>query len=166
MNDLEITITDQAHLGAKPEQLAELWEFVCAVERDAKSAKSMLKERMAEWCEVNGDLTIGETRYYAGHENETKCLDVRGALEALMHGDIDTLINCLRSDPFKPSVCREAMPPLEYDRLFETKQKPVLKEGKPKKQLLARPPAFLTRFTNAGANASGSIESRVNHETR
>lgn len=132
---------------ATPEQIAEAMDKLAFIKQFAKDASAMLESRMLEKIEATGnDITIGPKRYYAGVEKQTKCRDNAKAFSALLDasgGDVEGLArDVFRSDCLKPSAARQLLAD-RFDDYFETVAKPVLKEGKPQKQLLCTDERFV-----------------------
>jgi hypothetical protein len=127
------------------EQIADNLGKLKALAERARELKRQFDEQLLEYIEANGDVTIGEVRYYAGYEKQTKCVDVPGALNALLYsssGSMDALSGFLCSDPIKHGAASKALKPEEYEEFFVTSMKPDLKTGKPVKKVLAVKPEF------------------------
>jgi hypothetical protein len=102
----------------------------------AREMKAKLEQALIEYIEANGDITIGTVRYYVGHPKETKCVNVAGAVEALLQatgGDFEKVCECLSGSAVKPGATRKVLPEDVFAGLFETTEKVTLEEGKPKK---------------------------------
>jgi hypothetical protein len=127
------------------EQIADNLGKLKALAERARELKRQFDEQLLEYIEANGDVTIGEVRYYAGYEKETKCVDVGGVILHLLDavvGDYDALAGFLCANPIKHGAVKKTLSPEVYDRLFVTSLKPDLKEGKPVKKVLAVKPEF------------------------
>jgi hypothetical protein len=128
------------------EQIADNLGKLKALAERARELKKQFDEQLLEYIEANGDVTIGEVRYYAGYEKETKCVNVAGAMLALLHevgGDMEVACSHLSSSPLKHGAVKKVLPPEMYDQFFVTSLKPDLKEGKPVKKVLAVKPEFV-----------------------
>ena len=123
-------------------------EFIAAVKGKLEAEERRLKELKAAWVaamtehlEATGtSLTIGVVKYYLGIARETVGNEAMEAdtLEALLtagNGDWQAVASCLRSQPFRVTACKALLPEAEYTRLFSIRERTVLKEGVPKKQL-------------------------------
>lgn len=96
------------------------------------------EKAVIDWIGQNGELTCGDVRYYVATNKSTKCTDKERAVTAILSasgGDIAALARCMSSDSLKPGACRELLPPDEFDGLFETREVPDLKTGKPRVRL-------------------------------
>jgi hypothetical protein len=127
------------------EQIADNLGKLKALAERARELKRQFDEQLLEYIEANGDVTIGEVRYYAGYEKETKCVDVSSALLSLLDatgGSLRYLADTLSSQPIKHGAAKKLLSPAVYDELFVTSLKPDLKEGKPVKKVLAVKPEF------------------------
>lgn len=123
-----------------PEQIEEILSQLAGMKAAIRQAEVTIKQRMLDIILDTGrDITIGTVRYYAGHPVETKCLDIKGTLIALLEetgGDMERLAECLCSEPFKPATTLKMLPENAGKMLFKKKPKPKLLEGKPQKQLM------------------------------
>ncbi len=124
------------------EDVSRRMDVIDAMKRRLKELECEFDQQMMEWIDANGDVTIGEKRYYNGYEKETKCIDGRGAVESLLvacNGDLDQFCGCLASGALKPGASRSVLSPEAFARFFETREKKSLKEGKPVRKVLAVP---------------------------
>lgn len=117
-----------------------------------REMRKSLDARLIEWIEANGAITFGTKRLYVGSKKETKVIDLRQAVEALLAecgGDFDTFCGCLASGALKHGACKAVMKPESYEQHFETVTKTELREGveAPVKQLKEVDEAFLPRKT-------------------
>lgn len=90
---------------------------------------------VVEWLKTNGDLEVGEVRYYAGVSKTTKCRDHDGTIQAILAaagGDLGKVAQCLGANAWKTGACRELLPADEYEGLFEVVESADLRTGKPK----------------------------------
>jgi hypothetical protein len=96
---------------------------------------------MIEKIELTGQpITIGPVVYTIGDPPVTKCLDLRGTLEALFEaceGDVGKVAECLASNGWKHGACRSVLPAEKYGELFETTRPKKLVEGVAVKRLQA-----------------------------
>jgi hypothetical protein len=126
--------------AAPAEALADVLGRLEQLKRRVREADALLKAQVLEWVTVNGPVTIGETRYWAGHRKVTTCPDQAAAVTALLAatgGDLDAVAGCLAADALKPGACRAALPPGEFDRLFRVEERPELRAGKPARRLMS-----------------------------
>jgi hypothetical protein len=127
------------------EQIADNLGRLKALAERARELKKQFDEQLLEYIEANGDVTIGEVRYYAGYEKETKCVDVPGALSCLLFlcgGEMEEFAGVLSANAIKHGAAKKYMLPEMYEKHFVTSMKPDLKEGKPVKKVLAVKPEF------------------------
>jgi hypothetical protein len=114
-----------------------------------RDLKSKLTEQLILWIEANGDITVGTRRLYVGTRRETKCRDLRPAIEALLNdcdGDIDKLCRCLSVNAIKAGAAKIVMTEQHYDQHFQVVEKTELREGveTPVKSLIEVDTAFTT----------------------
>ena len=106
-----------------------------------REAEAAFKQRLLDIIRDTGrDIVVGDVRYYAGTKRETECVDVKGAIESALTvtgGDLDMLVSLLCKDPVKPGAARAMLPASDFALLFRMVEKPVLKEGRPVKELLS-----------------------------
>lgn len=145
--DLSQAVGNVASAAATPEYIADVMGRVDAALERAKAIKAALKEAMVEHILATGrDLVIGEVRYYAAQEKETKCVRQLEAVEAVFKavgGDCEGFKACLSSNAFLPGQCRKVLPPDVFADLFVTTVKTKLKDGVPQKQLCSVNPKFI-----------------------
>lgn len=120
------------------EVVAEAIGKVDALMRFARELRANCDRVVLEWVLLNGPLTVGDVKYYAGFRKVTKCQDNAAAVELLLTetgGDVQQLAACIASDGLKPGACREVLGP-RFGEVFTTEERPELREGKPVKGLL------------------------------
>lgn len=125
------------------DQVCELWARVQQAKNAIKDIDAKLKDAMIEWCEANGDLTIGQTRYYVGTKSTVKCPDVQAVLGCVLSqtgGDLDAVGQCLSAGAWKHGAVKGVVGDVLWDRLFERVIEPDLKTGQPRKELKAARP--------------------------
>ncbi len=111
-----------------------------------KEMKREADEATVAWIEVNGPIEVGEMRTIAvNYEKDTTCIDVAGAVEAIVatDGGFPALCGCLSTGAMKHGAAKKVLSPAEYERLFKTRIKPVIKDGKTGKALAVINAAFL-----------------------
>ena len=104
--------------------------------------KAQFLNSALDWCVMNGDLTVGAIRYYAGDRRVTKLRDgmKAHALDAILDavdGDMDHLAELLAAQPIKHGAASKVLSPAVFAELFETIEKPELRDGKPVKRLMS-----------------------------
>lgn len=98
------------------------------------------KRLSVEYLETEGDVTIGESRYYAGNVKSYKPrLEQAAMLETLLtafDGDMHQVADCLSSGAWKPGTVRSLLDNDErFGTLFETITQVEAKTGKPKREM-------------------------------
>lgn len=123
-------------LDMTPDQVCEVWTRVENAKAAARELGQLLEGAIIEWIEANGDLTIGDQRYYVGTERKVTCTDNAGTMDAVLFaggGEEAALLECLSSQPWKHGAVRGLIGDDDFNRLFKTEVRPDLKTGKPKK---------------------------------
>lgn len=103
-----------------------------------RELKQRLEEAVIDWIQANGDLVIGDVRYYVGVRKTTKCIDVAAAVDALLAasgGDMQAFVACLASDALKHGAAKKVLGE-QWDRYFKVEAKPKLENEQPKKELM------------------------------
>lgn len=137
MNELAVALQRLDELdvgGVTEEQISNTIDAVDLLKQAARELDQRLKRSLMEYLRGHGDLVIGERRYYIGRKKTTKCVDTRLVLQAILEasgGDLDSVMECLSSQPFKPATTKKLIGDntagLFYDDVKETVEgKPVL----------------------------------------
>lgn len=133
-----------------PEDIAAVLYAVTFFLRKAKELKEALDAKMIEKIEETGQpIVIGNICYTVSDPPVTKCMDLRGTLEALLEacgGDLDKVAGCIASQGWKHGACKSHLPADRYAELFETTRPKKLVAGEVVKQLQA----LNTDFAKAG----------------
>jgi hypothetical protein len=135
-NELETSIVQIADDAPVP-VLLEAGDKLAALGEFLKEARAMWEAKMVEHIQRNGPVEVGTVRYYVGPKRTTKCVDVPGAVEALLakvEGDFQRFCDHLSSGAVKYGAARDTLDPADFDRLFTTTEETELKEGKPRLQ--------------------------------
>lgn len=141
LQDEVLTITTRDHV----ERVSVLLDRVKAAKDLIRQIEQYLTEKMIEYIDANGEITIGDVRYYVGPKKITKCIDVPGAVAALLiasEGDFGKLCEFFTSQPLKYGACKEPLGD-QWDQFFRVEEVQDLKEGKPKKALQSVNTKFL-----------------------
>lgn len=106
----------------------------------AKELKARLDDEVfVAWLIHNGDLEVGDVRYYAGVEKTTKpATTLRALVEKLMEatgGDLDRFTELLSSNAVKPGACKQVLSEDEWRQAFVVTEADEVREGKPKKRV-------------------------------
>lgn len=99
------------------------------------AAKQAFFAGFASWLEHNGDLVIGQTRWYFGVNKTWKCLDKVMTVESILDhagGDLHEFARFLSSKPFKEGSIKASLPPGVFEQIFVREVATVAKTGKPK----------------------------------
>lgn len=127
--------------SAPAEAVAELLNTIQVLKREIRRVDDLFENIFIEWIQANGDLQIGDVRYYVGTPKDTKCINVPATLAALLEatgGDFDRVCGCLSSNAIKHGAAKKVLPEDEFSKLFSVTEKVTLEEGKPKKSLLTK----------------------------
>lgn len=119
---------------------------VSALQRFTREVVALKNDRMLEYVRANGgSVTIGAVRYYEGTDKTVKCERPTQTVDALLAatgGDLDTVAEHFSASPFKYGAVRATLGEEQFNKLFHTEPKQVVKEGKPvrapKKLMTAR----------------------------
>jgi hypothetical protein len=137
--NLEDDVRTIAAPSTSVEVIAEVMDRVDAFGRRARQVKDALESAMIEHITATGnDVTIGDRRYYVGVDRSTKCVSNEECTDSVFSAvgwDVKQFAACLAANAFKASSVRSVLPEGEYLRLFETTEKPELREGKPSRKL-------------------------------
>jgi hypothetical protein len=120
------------------EQVLAVMDTIDFIKQQATEMSALIKDRMVEWINANGDIVVGTVRYYVGTKKTTKCMDVPAAVEALLAklgGDFGGLCELFASQPLKHGACSKVFSEDEYKTFFTVDEADELKEGKPAKTL-------------------------------
>lgn len=118
-----------------------------AIKAAVRQAEAMLQVQMIEWINCNGDLMIGDIRYYVGKTTKTKCRDNAKTIEALLtaaEGDVESVASYLSSQPWKHGACRTALGEA-FDECFEVTEDIDVKTGKPLKSVKSVDTSFISK---------------------
>lgn len=106
----------------------------------AKELKARLDDEVfVPWLMHNGDLEVGDTRFYAATDKTTK-LDkpMRAAIEELMEatgGDMDRFCELLSSSAIKHGACKKVLDENKWREMFRVEESQKVEEGKPKRRV-------------------------------
>lgn len=125
------------------DKIAQAKRWLAELQREAEAVGVVSLQQ-------HGAQVIGDVRWYAAFDKDTKCTSPQRALDLVMtasQGDSDRFVACLSANAFKPGACRqlfeEAGIPGAFDECFAVEEKPKMREGKPTKSLKAVPLAML-----------------------
>lgn len=141
LQDAIITINPDADTQA----LLELYFRLKAYIERGRDMKLMLEEKLVENLSANGPVMVGDVQYRAGVKKTTKCMNLPGAVQALLEsvgGDFDAFCQCLSSNAIKYGAAREPLGE-RWDEFFKVEEQLELVEGKAKKSLIEVNTKFL-----------------------
>jgi len=113
----------------------------------AREIKSIVAEKLAEWIDQNGEITVGDIRYYVGKSKTQKPRDLREVADRVLTavaGDLDAFVDVLAANAFKPGAAKKLLGD-QFDEVFETTEKLDLRTGKPARELKVVNTKFLPR---------------------
>jgi hypothetical protein len=122
--------------GVDQDAVMKAMDSVQLLKDEVRQLAGVCEAAIIRWIEENGDITVGDVRYYVGPEYKHKCVNVPAAVEAVLNatgGDMKVFCDCLTSQPFKPASTRKVLG--EDTPLFETTTELDIKTGKPKRGL-------------------------------
>lgn len=134
--------------SAPAEAVADVLNRVQVLTREIKRVKDLWEQIAIEWIQANGDLQIGDMRYYVGHPKTTKCNDIPATVEALMQatgGDFRAFCECLSAGAIKHGAAKKVLAESDFARLFSVTEQTSLEEGKPTKKLCSVNERFLSK---------------------
>jgi hypothetical protein len=120
------------------DEVLDVLQRISVAKQAIKELEAMAEESAIQWIDQNGDIVVGDVRYYVGKTKTTKCVDVRATMDAALTatgGDVDAMTELLSSGAWKHGACRKVLSPDDYERLFITTEKPDLKTDEPKRSL-------------------------------
>ena len=117
----------------------EALDLMAQVERFKALGRQLhqqLEASLIQFIEANGDIEVGEKRWYVGTDKSYKRkADIEDAVQALLEvtgGDLQAFCALLSSGALKPAACRTVLGD-RFTDLFETVVEKDLKTGAPKK---------------------------------
>ena len=133
---------------ATPEQVGHARNAVAFVGQEARRLKTLLDDRLRDVIEETGrDIVLSDTvRLYLGVPKEYVARDLAAVLDAVLDaagGDLAGVASCLSSGCWKAAAVRTLLAdPDRFAGLFDTVEKPTIKEGKPVKSVLVADQRF------------------------
>jgi hypothetical protein len=130
----------------------DVWQRLERFKGDVAEILDQYKAALLAWCIANArGITVGDIRIYAGTKKETKCTDVKKAVETLLAlHDVEGLVQALSAQPFANGRAKELVGE-GAELLWKTAEIDDLKTGKPAKELKQ----VNTRFISAGKSGNG-----------
>jgi len=130
------------------DEVCAFWIRAQAVKAKAVDVFNEAKSSVEEWIGTNGDMQIGDIRYYLGIDRDHRLKKTNDETFVAMLEIFSTeqFSQCLASGWLKPGQLRahliEAGRPEMFDELFERVERVDMKTGKPKKSIQAADPRF------------------------
>ena len=133
MSDIAKIETDALTIPTmSTEQLAELLSALAGMKERIKEAEKLVDGQLIERIKESGPFILGTVKYYVGKKKTTKCVNVPGAMEALLTavgGDWEKFTEFMASQPVKYGAAKGVLDSKTYAGLFETTEEDELKEG-------------------------------------
>ena len=106
--------------------------------------KRVMNERLIDWINQNGDVTIGDQRLYVGNDKKIKCVNPQAVVdEYLDNHSIEDLVADLASNAFKYGAVRARLGDAIFDKAFVTEIVQDVKTGKPRKSVKTADSKFI-----------------------
>jgi hypothetical protein len=138
-NDTLAWISPAIETDTPTEQVLQQFDAWRSFVERVKEIDAIATKSVQAWIDANGGyLDSGNIFYWNGHSKDTKCVDVPGALAALMlhcGGDMEAITGALSANAIKHGAARKVLPPDVFDKLFKTETRDKLESGEvlPKK---------------------------------
>lgn len=134
MNDIDRIQSDGLAINPDTpvEVIADVLNRLQVIKQRAREAEALIEERLVERIKESGPFVVGTTKYYVGVKRTTRCVDVPGALDALLAatgGDWSALAQLLAAQPVKHGAARGVLDEATWGRLFKVEEADTLKEG-------------------------------------
>ena len=97
--------------------------------REARQVSDAIEAIAKDWIAENGEVVIGETRYYVGPKKTIKPRSIALIFETLHKRGTADLLACLSSDPFKQGTVKKTVGQEVWDTLYEVKVDVNLEAG-------------------------------------
>jgi|13_taG_2_1085334.scaffolds.fasta_scaffold90657_2 hypothetical protein len=133
LNGAILAINDESDAA----NVCEALDLIDVYKRAIREADRLLKEQLIDWINANGELTIGEKRYYVGNTKKTKPVNLERLCEAAIthaEGDFGAFAEALSANAFKPGACKALLGD-EWGQHFIVEVVDDVKTGKPKKDI-------------------------------
>jgi hypothetical protein len=97
---------------ADADHVLQAIEFVKALGKLHRDLDARLKAASIEWIKKNGRIVSGTRTVYVAPDKTVKCVNVKATVEAVLTkcgGDMDSFVECLSANAFKPSATRKLL---------------------------------------------------------
>jgi len=128
------------------DEVAATLEQVVLLQQKAREFKRLLDEEIISWIKANGDLRLGDIRYYVGRKKRVEVRSGSEALSAMVvaaSGDIGTVADLMSAQPWKHGAVKKQLGDAKFAELFEEIIEDDLKTGKPTEVLKRLDEAFV-----------------------
>ena len=129
-------------VGMTVDEVMEMRNNVLVYLERAKQLKAEFEASLLAYIEEKGSFEWGGIRFYAGTRKTTKCVNKMLTMQLLlegMGGDLNLVVSdLLASQPFRYGACRDVLGD-EFDKCFSTEEKPDLKTGTTKREVMTLP---------------------------
>lgn len=133
----------------EPFTVASIYDRILSYRARAKAIEEVCEAALVEWIKTNGPLQIGNgVSYYLSHPKDTKCNDVKGAIDAIgqySNGEPELFLGCFSSSAIKHGAARKVLPPEVFEKLFTTTVKDKLESGEPAPKRITKADAKFLR---------------------
>jgi len=124
---LRLRIAELLHPDADPSVAAEVYMGVLAAERMVKEVRSLFDEQLLAWLAEHGnELTVADTKLYAGVTKSEKVRDLKTAAESALDalgGDWYAFASLLSANALKAGECEVVLGPEWRREHFEVSYK-------------------------------------------
>lgn len=127
------------------EAVAALISDMEAAARQIREARATLKDRLRDWIDENGPITVGEARWYVGTTTRHKLTNPEAALLDLLDatdGDLTAIAGALAANGIKIGALRELAGTEAVERAFTSEVITEAKTGAPKREVKSIPVAY------------------------
>lgn len=115
------------------EQFAQAMGVAADLMYVARVLKQAAEQRAVAYIKANGEVQIGDKRYYLGHDKTWKPINDAAIMDEVLEktgGDADAVIGCLSANPWKRTAVKAIISDADK-RLFKCEVKDKLKDGAP-----------------------------------
>ena len=121
-------------IGTDVEKLMGVRDAVKAMAAAIRHLNKQVELAMINWIDTNGEITVGEARYYVGITRKTKAKNNSMVYDTLiqeLQGDQDAVMQCMSANPWKPGGIKKLLNDDDkFGDLFDVTIDKDLKTGK------------------------------------
>jgi hypothetical protein len=134
VNDLATLESDGLRISPETptDEIARILNTLGAMKERIKEVEKLIEAQLVERINQAGPFVLGTVRYYVGKKKTTKCVNVPGALEAVLlavGGDWEKFTEFLSSQPVKYGAAKGILDAETWGTLFKVEEEDELKEG-------------------------------------